>query len=667
MPKSRPSSAAQRHRELVAHIRELDRAYYTEAAPLVSDLEYDGLYRELLDLEQAHPNLKTADSPSQRVGGAPLPHFNSKAHALPMQSLDNTYSAAELEAFVDRLQRNLEGEKLGFVIEPKIDGVAVSVRYEKGRLVQGLTRGDGQTGDDITANLRTIRTLPLEIKLKAEVVEVRGEVYYPRAAFDNLNRQRETAGEALFANPRNAAAGTLKQLDSSLVARRPLAIVLYGPGELRGLACASQREWLKLIAQAGLPTPEKTWFCVSKRELLEAVEELDLRRRNFSYATDGAVVKLDNWKLRAALGSTSKAPRWAIAYKYSAEKAVTLLENVTFQVGRTGAITPVAELKPVLLAGTTVARATLHNFEEIKRKDIRLGDHVNIEKAGEIIPAVLGAVLEARTGQEREIIPPENCPACATDLVWDGIFLRCPNASCPAQTQRRLQHFAQRGAMDIEGMGESLIEQLVASKSVEDPGDIYRLTLEDLAGLDRMAEKSARNVLEGLEASKKADLWRLIFGLGILHVGAGAARALARHFGSLDRLADASADELRSIHDIGDVMAQSVVDWFATEDNRNLLRRLREAGLNFTAQKSAIPAGGTQLAGKTFVITGTLSEPREEIAERIRAAGGKVSTSVSKKTDYLIAGENAGSKLETAQRLKVPVLDESEFAKLAEK
>jgi DNA ligase (NAD+) len=346
---------------------------------------------------------------------------------------------------------------------------------------------------------------------------------------------------------------------------------------------------------------------------------------------------------------------------------VTLLENVTFQVGRTGAITPVAELKPVLLAGTTVARATLHNFEEIKRKDIRRGDHVNIEKAGEIIPAVLGAVLEARTGQEREIMPPKDCPACATELVWDGIFLRCPNASCPAQTQRRLQHFAQRGAMDMEGMGESLIEQLVASKGAKDPGDFYRLTLEDLAGLDRMAEKSARNVLEGIEASKKADLWRLIFGLGILHVGAGAARALARHFGSLDRLAHAGADELRSIHDIGDVMAQSVVDWFAREDNRDLLRRLLAAGLNFTAHQAAAPAGGTQLAGKTFVITGTLSVPREEIAERIRAAGGKVSTSVSKKTDYLIAGENAGSKLETAQRLQVPVLNEAEFAKLAEK
>ncbi len=469
------AKAAHKHRELVEQIRQLDRAYYEEAQPLVSDQEYDRLYRELLDLETSHPELRTSDSPSQRVGGAPLPYFISVAHSIPMQSLDNTYSAAELEAFVDRIQKALEGEKLGFVIEPKIDGVAVSIRYEKGKLVQGLTRGDGQKGDDITENLRTIRKLPLEIKNRAPVLEVRGEVYYPRAAFDKLNRQREAAGEPTFANPRNAAAGTLKQLDSKLVAKRPLSIVLYGPGELVGVECATQQEWLDLIARAGLPVPEKTWFCSTKSELLSAVEELDVARKKFSYATDGAVVKLNEWRLRNALGATSKAPRWAIAYKYSAEKAVTTLEGVTFQVGRTGVITPVAELKPVLLAGSTVARATLHNFEEIKRKDIRLGDHVTIEKAGEVIPAVLGAVLEARTGEEKAIEPPSHCPACQTELVWDGIFLRCPNPSCPAQTQRRIQHFAQRGAMDIDGMGESLVEQLVEAELAKDPADLYQL------------------------------------------------------------------------------------------------------------------------------------------------------------------------------------------------
>ena len=660
------SQAAQKHRKLTEEIRKLDRAYYTEAQPLVSDQEYDRLYRELLDLEQAHPELPTVDSPSRRVGGEPLPHFTSVAHAIPMQSLDNTYSATELEAFVDRIQKALEGEKLGFVIEPKIDGVAVSIRYEKGKFTQGLTRGDGQKGDDITANLRTIKNLPLEIKNYAPVLEVRGEVYYPRVAFDKLNRQREAAGEPTFANPRNAAAGTLKQLDSKLVAKRPLSIVLYGPGELRGVECTTQEEWLKLIKKAGLPVPEKTWFCSTKAELLAAVEELDGARKNFSYATDGAVVKLNEWRLRNALGATSKAPRWAIAYKYSAEKAVTTLEGVIFQVGRTGVITPVAELKPVLLAGSTVARATLHNFEEIKRKDIRIGDHVTVEKAGEVIPAVLGAVIEARTGKEKTIEPPKKCPACETELGWDGIFLRCPNPSCPAQTQRRIQHFAQRGAMDIDGMGESLVEQLVEAKLAKDPADLYQLTEEKLLTLERMAEKSAQNVLDGIKASKKADLWRLIFGLGILHVGSGAARALAGHFGSLKTIEKATEKELCAVRDIGEVVAKSIVTWFAQEENRALLRRLREAGVNMKAHQTVARTGGAKLAGKTFVLTGTLSEPRENIKERIIAAGGKVSSSVSKKTNYVVAGENAGSKLDDAQRLGVAVLSESQFAELAE-
>jgi DNA ligase (NAD+) len=662
---SSPSHATKRHRELAGEIRRLDQAYYEEAQPLVSDQEYDRLYRELLDLEQAHPELATPDSPSQRVGGAPLPHFTPVAHAIPMQSLDNTYSSAELEAFVDRIQKELPNEKLGFVIEPKIDGVAVSVRYEKGKFIRGLTRGDGLRGDDITENLRTIRNLPLAIKNTAPVLEVRGEVYYPQAAFERLNRQREAEGEALFANPRNTAAGTLKQLDSRLVAKRPLSIVLYGPGELRGIECATQREWLELIAGAGLPVPERTWFGGTKAELLAAIEELDQVRKDFSYATDGAVVKLNEWRLRNALGATSKAPRWAIAYKYSAEKAVTTLENVAFQVGRTGVVTPVAELKPVLLAGTTVSRATLHNFDEIKRKDIRIGDQVTIEKAGEIIPAVLGAVVEARTGSERAITPPAACPACETALVWDGIFLRCPNPSCPAQTQRKIQHFAQRGAMDIDSMGESLVEQLVAANLAKDPADLYELKLDQLAGLERMAEKSARNVLDGIEASKKADLWRLLFGLGILHVGAGAARALASHFGSLEKLESASEEELVGVRDIGEVVAKSIVTWFGREENRELLGRLRTAGVNTRAHQAAVRSGGAQLAGKTFVLTGTLSEPRENVKERIIAAGGKVSASVSKKTDYVVAGENAGSKLEDAQRLGVKVLTEREFAELA--
>jgi DNA ligase (NAD+) len=658
------SSPARRHRALVEEIRKHDRAYYVEAAPTISDQQYDRLYRELLDLEKEHPELATADSPSQRVGGAPLAHFTTVAHAQPMQSLDNTYSATELEEFVDRVQRTLEGQELSFVVEPKVDGVAVSLRYERGQFVQGLTRGDGQRGDDITVNLRTIRSLPLELETDAEVLEVRGEVYYPRVAFDKLNQQRAAAGEALFANPRNAAAGTLKQLDSRLVAKRPLAIVLYGPGELRGVDCGTQSEFLKLVKKLGLPAPEKTWFCRDKASLLRAIEEMDTMRRGFAYATDGAVVKLDSWRLRAALGATAKAPRWAIAYKYSAEKAVTTLEGVTFQVGRTGVVTPVAELKPVLLAGTVVKRATLHNFEEIKRKDIRLGDQVTVEKAGEVIPAVLGVVLEARTKAVRAIKPPEKCPACEHRLAWDGIFLRCPNRACPAQTQRKLGHFAARGAMDLDSMGESLVEQLVEADLVKDPADFYALTLEQLSGLERMAEKSAQNVLAGIEASKKQDLWRLIFGLGILHVGAGAARALAAHFHTLDKIAAAGVEELQAVRDVGEVMAESIVTWFGSEENRALVERLRAAGLNFEAQQVAAPAGGVSLAGKIFVLTGTLTEPRDVVADRIRAAGGKVASSVSKKTSYVVAGEHAGSKLEDAQRLGVAVLDEAGLAKL---
>ena len=660
------ATPAKKHRELAAEIRQLDRAYYEEAQPLVSDQEYDRLYRELLDLEKEHPELATADSPSQRVGGAPLAHFTSVAHALPMQSLDNTYSATELEGFVDRVQKTLEGEKLDFVVEPKIDGVAVSVRYEKGKFVQGLTRGDGQKGDDITVNLRTIKSLPLEIANRAPVLEVRGEVYFPDAAFQKLNRQQEAAGKPLYANARNTAAGTLKQLDSRLVAKRPLAIVLYGPGELVGVECVSQEEWLKLIKHAGLPVPEKYWIAATKEKLLSAIGELDVARKKFAYATDGAVVKVNEWRLRKALGTTSKAPRWAIAYKYSAEKAVTTVESVTFQVGRTGTITPVAELKPVLLAGSTVARATLHNFEEIKRKDIRIGDHVTVEKAGEVIPAVLGVVLEARTKVVREIEPPAKCPACKTELGFEGIFLRCPNPSCPAQTQRRIQHFSQRGAMDIEGMGESLVEQLVEAKLAKDPADLYDLTLEQLSGLERMAEKSAQNVLDGLAASKQADLWRLIFGLGILHVGAGSARALATHFGSLDAIAEATEEQLCAVRDVGEVVAKSIATWFARAENRTLVQRLREAGVNMKAQQVAARTGGAKIAGKTFVLTGTLSEPRDDVKERILAWGGKVSGSVSKKTDYVVAGENAGSKLEDAQKLGITVLDEKQLAELAE-
>ncbi len=647
------------YQERADYLRACDHAYYLEAVPLITDLEYDRIYRELVELESTYPELITPDSPTQRVGGKPLDGFTQVTHAIPMLSLDNTYSGDEVVEFVKRLEKALDRTDLHFVVEPKIDGVAISLRYEKGVLVQGATRGNGETGDDVTQNLKTIRSLPLRIKSKAKVLEIRGEVYFPSAAFAKLNEERQSAGEEPFANPRNAAAGSLKQLDSKMVAQRPLSIVLYSPGELQGVTCKNQQEWLTLLKEAGLPTPEKTWRCHSPESLLQAIQDLDQERKNFTYETDGAVIKLDDWTLRLQLGSTSKSPRWAMAYKYSAEQAEAVLKEVTFQVGRTGTITPVAELTPTPLAGSTVSRATLHNFEEVKRKGIRIGDHVLIEKAGEVIPAVVRVLLEKRTGNEIEIVPPVHCPCCGAEAVREGLFLKCPNPNCTAQVKRRLFHFAHRGAMDIEGLGEMLVEQLVDRKLVTDLADLYQLNHETLSSLERMGKKSAQNVLDALEASKSRELWRLLFGLGILHVGAESARTLAAHFQTMDALASASLESLLAIHEIGDIMAASIHAYFQLPENRERLEKLRAIGLNFgSAQDLPAPQAQT-LAGLTFVLTGSLSEPREIIAERIRNAGGKVSGSVSKKTSFLVAGEAAGSKLAEAQKLGVPILDEA--------
>lgn len=671
------AQAAARHRELAAEISAHDRAYYIEAQPTISDFDYDALYRELRELEEKFPEFVTPDSPTQRVGGAALTVFKQVTHAIRMESLDNTYSSEEVEAFVDRVQKALGGASTDlfgesttvtdFTVEPKIDGVAVSVRYENGNLVMGATRGDGTTGDDITENLRTIRALPMRLKTAVPVLEARGEVYFPRAGFDRLNAQRVAAGEAAFANPRNAAAGSLKQLDPKLVAKRPLSIVLYGPGQLEGIPASldSQLTWLAYLKDQGLPTPEWIKHCRSKAELLTAINELDQLRATFAYETDGAVIKVNTLASRTRLGSTAKAPRWAMAYKYAAEQAVTKLNGVTFQVGRTGVITPVAELEPTLLAGSTVARATLHNFDEVKRKDIRIGDQVAIEKAGEVIPAVVRVLTEQRTGAEQVIEPPTTCPACNQPLAWEGLFLRCTNPDCSAQIKRKLQHFAHRGAMDIEGLGEALVDQLVEAKLVRDIADIYTLTEEQLLTLDRMAEKSARNLLAGIEASKSRDLWRLIFGLGILHVGAGAARQLQNHFTDLDALAAATVEQLLTIDEVGDIVAASIVDYFSKPENRDRLEKLRAHGLNLKAPDRA-PIVDTPLRDKTLVITGTLSQPREHYEEIIRRLGGKVSSSVSKKTHYLLAGTDAGSKLTKAQKLSVPILDEEAFTKLAE-
>jgi len=672
-----PEKARKRHEELAAKIREYDYAYYVLAKPLISDREYDSLYHELLDLEKEFPELITPDSPTQRVGGQPLSEFKPYHHAIPMMSLDNTYSQEEVREFVNRVQRLLPGEKLVWLLEPKIDGVAVNLRYEHGILVAGATRGDGVTGDDITANLKTIRSVPLRLAGHSAppVLEVRGEVYMTKAGFQKLNAERAAQGEELFANPRNAAAGSLKQLDPRIVASRPLDILLYGIGQIQGAPPPStQLDLLEWLRKLGLKTPERTWLCKSLEELINAIAELDKVRRDFPYETDGAVIKLNSIAQRERCGATAKAPRWAIAYKYAPEQAETLLKDITIQVGRTGALTPVAELEPVLLAGTTVSRATLHNEEDLRRKDIRIGDRVIIEKAGEIIPIVVRAVTEKRTGHEKPFRFPSRCPECGTSVTRDtadgegGVIVRCPNYDCPAQIRGRIEHWCSRGAMDIEGGGEVLVAQLVKTGLVHDVSDLYQLKLEQVASLERMGEKSAKNFLDAVEASRKRDLWRLIHGLGILHVGAGVAKNLARHFPNLDAIMNASVEELMKAEDVGEVIAQSIVQWTSQDRNRNLIERLRKAGLNFESSMHHSAAAAGPLAGKTFVLTGTLpSMSREEATAKIEALGGRVSTSVSKKTDFVLAGEEAGSKLEKARKLGIPVIDEAEFLRMCGK
>jgi DNA ligase (NAD+) len=672
------SEAKARHAGLGEEIRRHDYAYYVEARPVISDRDYDRLYQELLDLEKAFPDLITPDSPSQRVGGQPLSAFKPVQHLEPMMSLDNTYSEEELTTFVTRVQRLLPNETLRWVVEPKVDGVAISLRYEKGVFTVGATRGDGTTGDDITANLRTIRGIPLRIRLEKHetcprLLEVRGEVYLTVAGFKKLNAERESAGEEVFANPRNACAGSLKQLDPKIVARRPLDLVVYGLGFLEGVSRPStHQEALRWLKQLGFKTPAKTWVCESSGELIRAVHELETIRHDFNYETDGAVIKLDALALRERVGATAKAPRWAMAYKYAAEQAETKLKAISIQVGRTGTLTPVAELEPVPLAGTVVKRATLHNEEDMRRKDIRIGDTVVIEKAGEIIPAVLRVVAEKRTGREQEFVFPKTCPECGSKVARASgagealaVAWRCTNPDCPAQVQGRIEHWCSRGAMDVEGGGEVLVGQLVRGGLVSDVADLYKLTLAELTNLERMGEKSAQNFLDGVEASKKRDLWRLIFGLGILHVGAGVAKTLGKNFPDLDALVQAGVDQLSAIEDIGSVIADSVAQWFGDSGNRKMIERLRRAGLHFESSLYQARAKAGPLAGKTLVLTGTLPHlKREEAAAKIEAAGGKVTGGVSRKTDYVVVGEDAGSKLDKARKLGLPLLDEAALLKL---
>ena len=665
------AAAKQRHATLAEEIRRHDHAYYVLAEPTISDQDYDRLYRELLDLEEAHPALAAADSPSQRVGGKPVSEFPEHRHAVPMMSLDNTYSFDELAEFLARMKKLLPDAELDWTIEPKIDGLAVSLRYEDGLLAGGATRGDGLSGDDITGNLKTIRSIPLKLAGKApKVLEVRGEVFMSKAGFAKLNEKRKANGEEAFANPRNAAAGSLKMLDPQIVAERPLGVFLYGLGEVDGKVPNTQLEVLDWLDQLGFPTPERIWTGSTHDDLVASINELDGVRHDLDYETDGAVIKLNTMALRDQCGATAKAPRWAIAYKYAAEQAETVLKEITVQVGRTGALTPVAELEPVSIAGSTVSRATLHNEEEIQRKDIRVGDTVIIEKAGEIIPAVVEVVLAKRPKKSEAFTLTKKCPECGTaasKAAEDDVVWRCANPDCPAQVRGRLEHFCARGAMDIEGGGEVLVKQIVECGLADDVGELYKLKLEEVASLERMAEKSAQNFLDGLEASKQRDLWRLVFGLGILHVGAGMAKALCRNFKDMDQFMDASEEQLVAIDDVGEVIAASVHHWFGDPVNRKLIEVLRKAGLNFESALYQDAAAAGLLAGKALVLTGTLPNlKRHEAAAKIEAAGGKVVGSVSKKTDYLVAGEAAGSKLTKAEKLSIAVIDEAELLRMCD-
>ena len=660
---------AQRIEQLRDELRRHDRLYYVEAAPEVSDREYDRLMAELRELEARHPDLASEDSPTQRVGGEPIESFPSVEHAVPMLSIDNTYDAQQVREFDARVRKALGGTPFHYLVDPKIDGVAMSLRYEKGSLAMAATRGDGRRGDDVTNNVRRIRSAPLRLTGQGipDVVEVRGEVYWPRSAFSLVNARRVEAGEEPFANPRNGAAGTLKSLDPRVVATRGLAFVAHGLGEFSPRpAQARASDLMKTLAGWGIPANPHARVCEGVEAVLAFIREwLDLRG-DADCETDGMVVKVDELALREELGATSKYPRWCIAYKYEAEQARTLLQSVDFQVGRLGTITPVAHFDPVALGGTTVSSASLHNFDQVARLDVRVGDTVVVEKAGEIIPQVVQVVYEKRPAGTAAMAAPTNCPACGGAAARDegGVYLRCANPECPAQLRERLRFFAGRDRMDIENLGPAVIDQLVDKGLVTHFADLYSLTGEALVPLERMGEKSAANLLAGIEASKARGLARVLGALGIRHVGDRVAVVLAGRFATNDDLAAAGVETLTEVEEIGPVIAQSVAEFFASPAGRETVERLKAAGVDMTARKRPGSGAAGTLAGKTVVVTGTLEGfSRAQAEEAVKAAGGRVASSVSKKTDFVVVGAEAGSKADKARELGVEMIDEGEFRK----
>jgi len=674
MPDTAPESVRTRVAELRRQLNRHNYRYYVLDSPEISDAEYDALFRRLQDLEEQHPDLITSDSPTQRVGAEPLSEFETVRHRLPMLSLGNAFDEDELRAFDERVKRHLSlpaDETIDYLAELKVDGLAVSLTYENGILARGATRGDGATGEDITQNLRTVRAIPLRMLADdpPSFIEVRGEVYLDRREFARINREREEEGQPLFANPRNAAAGSVRQLDSSITARRRLDIIVYGTGALEGLSFERHSEMLDYLVTVGFRASPERAVCRGIDEAAAYCRQWQEKHADLSYGADGVVLKADSLALQSDLGQVSRSPRWAVAYKFPPEEQTTVVKDIFVSVGRTGALTPVAMMEPVVISGSTVQMATLHNEDEVARKDVRVGDTVVVRKAGDVIPEIVSVIEGKRTGDERAFVMPDTCPVCGAEAVREEgeAVRRCTGIACPAQVNGRIEHFFSRGALDAEGLGPRIIAQLTAKEMVRHPADLYFLTKDDILKLDRMGDKLAQNILDAIATTKRPPLARLISGLGIRHVGGHVSDVLAERFRSLDRLASATEEELASTMEIGPVIAQAVTVFFRQDQTKELLRKLKEAGVSPQAPAAPEPApAGIPFAGKTVVFTGGLTIPRSEAEAMVQAQGGRATSSVSKSTDFVVAGDSPGSTFDKARQLGVRVLTEEEFRRMIE-